>query len=78
MTIKPVIPSDRRAQFGGNRNELIYASLLTMQILLQRIWANNNWAEQLRALVAASPHLPMTEMGFPDDWLERKEWGFVG
>jgi len=56
--------------FGGFRHtswESDYAkanaSLLTMQILLQKIWANNNWAEQLRALVAASAHLPMAEMG---------------
>jgi abortive infection bacteriophage resistance protein len=77
MTIKPIVPSDRRAQFNGNQNERIYASLLTMQILLQKIWANNNWADQLRAFVDAAAHLPMAEMGFPENWMKRKEWGFV-
>ncbi|QHO73609.1 hypothetical protein ACH79_14075 [Bradyrhizobium sp. CCBAU 051011] len=77
MTIKPIVPADRRAQFNGSQNERIYASLLTMQILLQRIWTNNNWAEQLRELVDSSPQLPVSEMGFPEDWRARKEWGFA-
>ena len=76
MTIRPVVPADRRVQFNGSQNGSIYASLLTMQILLQKIWTNNNWAEQLRALVETSPHLPMAEMGFPENWTARKEWGF--
>jgi abortive infection bacteriophage resistance protein len=77
MIIKPIVPADRRAQFNGSQNERIYASLLTMQILLQKIWTNNNWAEQLRDLVDSSPQLPVSEMGFPDDWRARKEWGFA-
>ncbi len=76
MTIKPMVPSDRRAQFNNSQNERIYAALLTMQILLKKIWSNNNWAEALRSLVAAHPKLPLGEMGFPDDWKARKEWGF--
>ena len=76
MTIKPIVPADRRAQFNGSQNERIYASLLTMQILLQKIWTNNSWAEQLRALVDASAHLPFAEIGFPVNWTARKEWGF--
>jgi hypothetical protein len=47
-----------------------------MQILLQRIWSTNSWAEWLRSLIAAHPNLPFDEMGIPDDWKTRKEWGF--
>jgi abortive infection bacteriophage resistance protein len=76
MTIKPIVPSDRRTQFNNNQNERISAALLTMQILLQRIWSTNSWAEWLRSLIAAHPNLPFDEMGIPDDWKTRKEWGF--
>ncbi|MBR1225231.1 Abi family protein [Bradyrhizobium sp. AUGA SZCCT0176] len=77
MTIKPIVPADRRMQFNGSQNERIYASLLTMQILLQKIWKDNGWAEQLSDLVDASANLPMDEMGFPANWKARKEWGFI-
>ena len=54
-----------------------YASLLTMQIMLQKIWSNNHWTEQIRSLVRFNSHLPFGEIGFPDDWEARKERRFA-
>jgi abortive infection bacteriophage resistance protein len=76
LTIKPMIPNARRAQFN-NQNDRIYTVLLACQIMLQKIWSNNHWAETLRDLFDAHPNIPLRSMGFPDDWRLRKEWGFI-
>lgn len=75
ITIKPLIPTAHRIAFAG-RNDRIYAALLAMQILLQRIWSNNEWAERLRILIGAHPGLPTSAMGFPSNWESLKEWKF--
>jgi len=73
LTIKPTISNAHRAAFG-NCNDRIYAVLLTMQILLSRIWSNNEWAERLRDLIHAHPAIPIKLMGFPLNWEGLQEW----
>ncbi|MGY4418912.1 abortive infection bacteriophage resistance protein [Bradyrhizobium sp. JR6.1] len=75
LTIKPTIPNAHRLAFG-NKNDRIYAALLAMQILLQQIWSNNEWAENLRALIDEHPTIPLGAMGFPADWDKLAEWSF--
>jgi len=76
LRLKPTIPNSRRREFD-NANDRVYAVLLIMQILLQRIWSNNGWAERLRDLLEEHPKIPLRSMGFPPDWLERKEWALA-
>jgi abortive infection bacteriophage resistance protein len=76
FTIKPIIPNARRGQFN-NSNDRVYAALLVMQILLEKIWATNHWAESLRDLLDAHPAVPLVSMGFPIDWRQRQEWGLT-
>jgi abortive infection bacteriophage resistance protein len=75
LTIKPVIPNARRAEFS-TQYDRIYAVLLAIQIILQKIWANNHWAEGLRKLVEEHPNVPLGSKGFPGDWRAGKEWRF--
>jgi abortive infection bacteriophage resistance protein len=75
LTIKPVIPNARRVAFNS-QNDRIYAVLLALQIILQKIWGNNHWAEGLRKLLEEHPNVPLGSMGFPGDWITRKEWCF--
>jgi abortive infection bacteriophage resistance protein len=51
-----------------------YDTYVTMQILLSRIWSNNEWAERLRDLIHAHPAIPIKMMGFPLNWEGLKEW----
>jgi abortive infection bacteriophage resistance protein len=74
LTIKPTISNAHRSAFN-NRNDRIYAVLLTMQILLSRIWSNNEWAERLHELMHDYPTIPIGLMGFPPDWVTKAEWG---
>jgi abortive infection bacteriophage resistance protein len=73
---KPIIPKARRSEFDNGQNDRIYAILLVLQLMLQRIWTNNNWAEGLRELVNAHPKIPYGSMGMPQSWVLRKEWRF--
>ncbi|MCG6204578.1 Abi family protein [Rhodopseudomonas sp. HC1] len=73
LTIKLTIPNARRVQFNG-QNDRIYSVLLAMQIILQKIWSNNHWAEALGKIIDSHPRIPLTSMGFPEDWKQRKEW----
>jgi abortive infection bacteriophage resistance protein len=73
LTIKPTISNAHRLAFN-NQNDRIYAVLLTMQILLSRIWSNNEWAERLRDLIRTYPTIPIASMGFPANWERLKEW----
>jgi abortive infection bacteriophage resistance protein len=73
LTIKPIISNAHRVAFNSS-NDRIYAVLLAMQILLSRIWSNNEWAERLRDLIRAHPTVPTASMGFTSDWETMKEW----
>lgn len=74
LTIKPTIPNAQRVAFN-NQNDRIYAVLLIMQLLLKRIWTNNDWAESLGDLIENHPSIPLVSMGFPQGWRVRPEWG---
>lgn len=73
LTIKLTIPNARRNQFN-NQNDRIYSVLLAIQLILQKIWSDNQWAESLRRLLDDHPMIPLSAMGFPDGWSGRKEW----
>lgn len=75
LTIKPIIPKALRIQFN-HQNDRIYADLLALQLLLQKIWTNNHWAEALSELIASHPNVPLGSMGFPNNWRDAKAWGF--
>jgi abortive infection bacteriophage resistance protein len=75
LTIKPIIPNALRTEFN-QQNDRVYAALLALQLMLQKIWGDNNWAEDLRDLVEAHPKIPLPSMGFPHDWKKRRVWGF--
>lgn len=73
FTIKPAIPTKYRNEFVGG-NEKIYASLLTIQILLKHVWQTNSWAEDVRDLINRHPTIPLSSMGFPENWQSYKVW----
>jgi abortive infection bacteriophage resistance protein len=58
-------------------NDRVYAQLVVMQILLQKIVPGNHWGLKLRDLLAEHPNIPLPSMGFPADWLVRPIWGFT-
>lgn len=73
-TIKPTVANAYRREFTSN--DRVYAQLLVMQILIQKIWSNNHWADKLAALVSEHPNAPIADMGFPANWKDEGVWAF--
>jgi hypothetical protein len=52
----------------------VYAQLVVMQILIEKIAPNNHWSASLKKLFLEHPEIPTSQMGFPDDWAQRPIW----
>lgn len=72
LTIKPKVAKKFKTETPDNSN--IYAILVIVQILLERIAPDNHWAERLVALLNEHPNIPRAAMGFPEDWMHRPIW----
>jgi abortive infection bacteriophage resistance protein len=72
-SIKPIAANAYKADLTPN--DRIYAQLVIMQILLQKIAPGNHWAQKLMDLLNEHPDVPLVSMGFPTDWSSRKVWG---
>jgi abortive infection bacteriophage resistance protein len=75
LTIKPAIARKHKTKFQGNSK--IYGVMVVVQILLEEVAPDNTWAERLRELLKEHPDVPLTNMGFPDDWHEKPFWGLA-
>ena len=73
LTIKPAIAKKHKTKFNGN--DKIYAVLVVLQIMLERIAPDNSWAERLGALTDEHPEIPLEKMGFPNNWRTNPAWG---
>lgn len=75
LTIKPVIAKKHKTKFNGNNK--IYAVLVVIQILLERIAPDNTWAERLKILLNEHPNIPISNMGFPENWIDQTFWSIT-
>ena len=71
--IKPSIANNFKNDLTPN--DRLYAQLIVMQIMLAKIAPENHWAQKLDALLAEHPTIPLTSMGFPEDWQSKDIWG---
>lgn len=51
----------------------LYNSLVVVNYILRVIMPESEWKDELMKVLEASP-VPLTEMGFPEDWKERPVW----
>jgi abortive infection bacteriophage resistance protein len=56
------------------RNNKIFAVLTISQYLLYHIGFDCYWKSSLLTLIANNPEVPISIMGFPNNWLEIKIW----
>lgn len=73
LTFKPKIP-ERNVAWIGVSNTRIYSVLAMMQYLLKKINSRSTWKQQLFLLLQQYPQVPITVMGFPNDWQNRSIW----
>lgn len=71
-TIKPLVAKTYKSDLDPNTR--VYAHLVVMQILLDKIALDNHWANRLSQLLDDHPNIPIKYMGFPEDWRDRAVW----
>ena len=78
LGVKPLIPLAATypdwhgpVAVGNNR---VFGVLTICRWCLWRIAPQSNWAGRLRAVLEASPGIPLRSMGFPDNWQQCPIW----
>ncbi len=74
-TIKPRVANAYTADLTPNNR--LYAQLVVMQVLLDKISPGNHWAQTIADLLDEHPNIPLHSMGFPVDWRTRTLWGLA-
>jgi abortive infection bacteriophage resistance protein len=55
----------------------IYASMLSLEHILEKIDPNNGWLSRIKELIRKNPHIETRLMGFPSDWQSREPFNKV-
>ncbi len=75
FTIDPMIPKAYRDVWPeGVRNKL-YIRCCIVHHLLKDLGGDRTWTERLHALITNRPNVPLSQMGFPNDWEAQRFWG---
>jgi len=70
--ITPLVPeSERRHVINPKR---FYSFAVAIQTLLTTINGDNRWRDDLKALFAEHPDIPLDLIGFPPDWEQMQIW----
>ncbi len=54
----------------------LYVVCCIVHHMIRIIDGNTEWARKLRVLISERGNLPLSAMGFPDDWESQPFWGF--
>jgi len=76
FTITAQIPKQYNNSWPDNARDRLYIRCCIVQHLLQRVGGDTTWPARLRKLINERPGVPLSGMGFPDDWEASPFWGF--
>lgn len=77
FTIEPKIPKNYRGLWPEDRRNKLYITCCIVHHMLTRISGEQHWSSRLRALInRRPPNLPLSQMGFPEDWERQSFWQF--
>lgn len=76
LTIKPRIPNSYRGMWPEASQDRLYVTCCIAKHLLDRIPGEGSWKNRLQQLINERPGVPLSAMGFPDDWEANPFWGF--
>lgn len=77
FTIEPQIPKMYVGIWPAPARDRLYLRCCIAHHLLQRSGGETTWNARLRALINKRPGVPLSHMGFPDDWEGQAFWGFA-
>lgn len=75
LTIKPRIPNHYRDMWPVAAQDKLYVTCCIAKHLLDRIPGEVSWGRRLRDLMLERPGVPLSAMGFPEDWENCPFWG---
>lgn len=76
LTIKPRIPNPYRGVWPEAAQDRLYITCCIAKHMLDRIPGEGSWGRRLRLLINERPGVPLSQMGFPDDWENGVFWMF--
>ena len=56
------------------QNDKLYAQLVIIQVLMQKITIDSHWSNNLKTLIQEYSSIPIQDMGFPKDWGNSNLW----
>jgi len=76
FTIKPIVARELEQHLKHNHRFSAFAAI--MNIFLSVIADGSRWQDRLRTLIAESPDIPISEMGFRSEWFKDPFWRISG
>lgn len=81
LSVQPKIPRGALWQFPERLTDShiqpqrrIYAVLLLLAHLMRQVSPDSQWHNKVKALILLHPDVPLSPMGFPDDWMLHIYW----
>jgi abortive infection bacteriophage resistance protein len=57
-----------------DKNDKLYAQLVIIQVLIQKITIDSHWSDNLKTLIQEYSSIPIEDMGFAKDWYNSSLW----
>jgi len=77
FTIRPKIPKLYVDEWPEASQDRLYVLCCVIHHMMHVIADGSKWHDRLRELVRERGNLPLSSMGFPDDWEQSSFWGFA-
>lgn len=77
LTIKPRIMQRSRSMWIDTseiRNDKLYYFLCCLRFMLKEVDPGSKFAGRLKTLLAENTSVPISAMGFPDNWIDQEFW----
>lgn len=77
FTIKPLVPTDPKLRYLKDDltpNTKFYAQAIVLIVLMNKIYPQAKWSENLKKHISSQDDDVLHKMGFPHLWLEHEIW----
>ena len=78
LTISPKIPKKYRDTWPAQSQNRLYVVCAVIHHLMKMIADDSGWVQRLAVLIRERPGVPLSAMGFPEDWEDDPFWGLKG
>jgi len=76
FTIWAQIPKQYKSDWPDTSADRLYVRACIIHHILKRLGGDSTWHVRLRDLIALRPDVPLSDMGFPENWEQSAFWGF--